>query len=187
MIPTTSLLLAKDPVWFAARLPRARRPSLQVLSWLAESGSLTARLQALAGPVQVQVLRQGLGWALASERRRLDYRPRLLWVREVVLAHRGLPLLAARTVAPPATLRGAGTGFARLGARPLGALLFTHPGVRWRDCQWTRLARRDWKAPLPPPAWGRRTLYTLDGRPLLVAEFFLPSLFELERDHDRLP
>ncbi|BCX89313.1 chorismate--pyruvate lyase [Methylomarinovum tepidoasis] len=174
-----SLLLANDPHWFVPGFWSARRPPLQVLSWLAETGSLTARLQALAGTVEVQVLRQGRGRALASERCRLAYRPRLLWVREVVLAHRGTPLLAARTVAPPATLKGAGAGVARLGTRPLGALLFTDPGVRRRGCEWTRLVSRNWKAPLPRPDWGRRILYTIDGRPLLVAEFFLPSLFEL--------
>ncbi|BCX82412.1 chorismate--pyruvate lyase [Methylomarinovum caldicuralii] len=181
-----SLLLANDPRWFVPRFRFAGRPPPQALSWLAETGSLTARLQSLTGTVEVRVLRQGLGWALASERRRLAYRPRLLWVREVVLEHRGMPLLAARTVAPPATLQGEGAGFARLGARPLGALLFTDPAVRRQGCEWTRLVSRNWRAPLPRPDWGRRTRYTIDGRPLLVAEFFLPPLFELEADHDRL-
>lgn len=181
-----SLLLANDPRWFVPGGWSARRPPPQVLSWLAETGSLTARLQALTGMVEVRVLRQGLGRALASERRRLAYRPRLLWVREVVLEHRGVPLLAARTVAPPATLQGAGAGFARLGARPLGALLFTDPAVRRRGCEWARLVSWNWGAPLPRPDWGRRTCYTIDRQPLLVAEFFLPPLFELEADHDQL-
>jgi len=105
-----------------------------------------------------------------------------VWVREVLLESAGIagmPVLAARTVAPVATLEGVGAGFARLGNRPLGELLFTHPAVVRGEIQWTRLSRRHWRLKESVcPRWGRRTLYEVGGLPLLVNEFFLPVVFE---------
>jgi len=180
-----SRLLAEDLDWFSPRHPRVREIPPRVRDWLSETGSLTARLEAVAGNVRVQVLYQGSGRAFPSESQWLRLpRDRYLWVREVILTSPHGPLVAARTVAPGETLRGRGAGFGRLGERPLGALLFSHPAVERGDSQWVRLAPSAWRMfPAEAPRWGRRTLYHVDAAPLLVSEFFLPRLFHFAR-HD---
>lgn len=177
-----SLLLASDLSWFVARWPFTRRCSRRVRIWLAESGSLTARLQAAAGAIRVRVLYEGRGWPFESERQCLQWaHGQPVWIREVILYTGECPLLAARTVAPEVTLRGGGAGFAHLGSRPLGALLFNHPGVVRKTAEWVALNRGRWRLhSAAVPRWGRRTLYEVNGKPLLVNEFFLPIVFELE-------
>ena len=73
-----------------------------------------------------------------------------------------------------------------LGDRPLGGYLFSNPGLNRSAQQIARINRTD---PLFEFAtsgsereceqiWGRRSLFTIDEKPLLVSEFFLPVLFE---------
>lgn len=160
--------------------PYRHRFPLVVRSWLSETGSLTARLSSVFGPVRVVVLYEGRGRLLSSERARLvRFSSGPVWVREVLLESAGMPLLGARTVAPVATLEGVGAGFGRLGNRPLGELLFTHPAVVRGETQWTHLPPKHWRPnETACPRWGRRTLYEVGGRPLLVNEFFLPIVFD---------
>ncbi len=178
-----SLLLTTEPAWFPVRSPRARRIHPAVRDWLAESGSLTARLQALAGPIRVQVLYQDWGRPFLSEAFRLQVpRGRWVWTREVMLEAAGKQLLLARTVAPVATVTGPGLRFTRLGTRPLGELLFSRADVKRVSMDWTCLEPAS-RLAFPPerPRWGRRTLYLIGpDLPLLVSEFFLPAVFALE-------
>jgi chorismate--pyruvate lyase len=106
-------------------------------------------------------------------------------VRQVALLCADTPWVFARTVIPRLTLRGAQRRLARLGARPLGALLFADPTLR-RGC--VELARLEWGQPLfreaaqffgPPPRhlWARRSLFYTRENPLLVSEIFLPPLW----------
>ncbi|GAB6066742.1 chorismate lyase [Methylothermus subterraneus] len=175
--------MAAEPVWFSACSPRARRIPKAVRDWLAESGSLTARLEALAGPIQVRLLYQGWGRLFVGEATALRSPwERRAWIREVALSAAGEPLVLARTVAPAATLTGPGKRFARLGTRPLGEVLFSRPAAIRVDRVWTLPHPACWLEVYgAPPRWGRRTLYrTYPNLPLLVSEFFLPAVFALE-------
>jgi len=174
-----------EPVW--RRLGRRRPGEVPGASWswLADTGSLTRRLQAAcAGRFEVRLLRQAWGSALPSERRVLGHRGRAL-IREVELLCDGVPRVFARTVIPYRSLSGAARQLGRLGVRPLGAVLFANPSTRRGVVEFARLSPAEplfaeAVAHLPgePPAalWGRRTLYYYAGRPLLVNEIFLPSL-----------
>jgi len=178
-----SRLLTTEPDWFQANTPRARRIPPAVRDWLAESSSLTARLSALAGSIQVKVLYQGWGRPFRSEAKEL-FSPHRVWLREVALEAQGKRLLFARTCAPVATLRYAGARFSRLGARPLGEVLFTLPRVKRVKVQWTKLSFNLWLPAGEVPRWGRRALYLIGPElPLLVSEFFLPKVFALEERH----
>ncbi len=181
-----SLLLTKEPSWFAAFSPRARKIPLPVRDWLSESSSLTARLRAVAGSIRVQVLYQGWGRPFPSEAKELKFSPRRwVWLREVELEAQGKRLLFARTVVPEATLKGSGTRFSRLGARPLGEVLFNLPKVRRVKMEWTGLDFTLWLPAGEVPRWGRRALYLVGPElPLLVSEFFLPKVFALEEGSD---
>jgi len=70
--------------------------------------------------------------------------------------------------------------------RPLGAYLFSNPGLRRNKQQLARIARNDslfeiatsGSAQKCEHIWGRRSLFIIDHKPLLVSEFFLPALFK---------
>ncbi|MEI2743052.1 MAG: chorismate lyase [Candidatus Competibacter sp.] len=165
-------------------LPRALPVGLSV--WLLDAGSLTQRLrQACSGRFRVRVLDQR--WARPSRdearvlRLRWDARA---WTREVQLLCDDRPWVFARTVIPIATLRGRGRRLTVLGTRPLGAVLFADPGVRRGPVEIARIAsgqrlhQRAFAGLTEPPdaIWGRRSVFRIDGDPLLVSEIFLPAL-----------
>ena len=92
----------------------------------------------------------------------------------------------ARSIIPLKTMNGKHRRLRYLGNRPLGAYLFANPGLRRDRQQLARIAKKD---PLFKIAtsdsdqlceqiWGRRSLFIIDDKPLLVSEFFLPALFE---------
>jgi chorismate--pyruvate lyase len=156
-------------------------------SWVFASGSLTRHLKSVCGSnFRVQVLRQSFADPFPDERRLLHMRRgRWALVREVTLFSGSGPLVLARSVLPLETLRGAGRRLAHLGNRPLGEFLFSCRDlerVRFEvaevDCScWHPNIGSEYG--LAGETWGRRSLYALAGRSLLVAEFFLPPLSSL--------
>jgi chorismate--pyruvate lyase len=175
-----------EPRWQprACLRPAELPPGLS--QWLLDPGSLTRRLRgACSGRFRVGVLGEYWARPLRSEAQRLGVEPgRYVWTREVQLFCDAQPWVFARTVIPAATLRGRGQRLKRLGDRPLGEILFTDPGARRGAVQIARITpgqrlhRRAFGALAEAPAaiWGRRSLFRIDGRPLLVCEIFLPGL-----------
>jgi chorismate--pyruvate lyase len=109
-------------------------------------------------------------------------------IREVELHCEDCPWVFARTVIPATSLQGSARRLAKLGEKPLGAILFADPRVR-RGI--TQLARLQSRHPLfraaavhliepPQGLWGRRTLFYYAGYPLLVYEIFLPDILQGE-------
>jgi chorismate--pyruvate lyase len=153
-------------------------------SWVFEQGSLTRRLKAACGArFNVRVVRQGFAHPYPDEALLLKLRSgRRALVREVELRSGERPLILARSVLPVRTLKGAGRRLARLENRPLGEILFASRRVRRHGLEAARAEIHRWRpevrAGLEPAAtvWGRRSLYSIAGRPLLVAEFFLPAV-----------
>lgn len=173
-----------------ATVPPALRP------WLTDPSSLTARVRARCDELCVQVLFQGLGAALSDEAALLGLRAgERVWVREVLLVADGRPVVFARSLLPRRNVRGAWHLFHGLGARPLGAALFADPAIARSPLACTRLDARDARYhrarsalairfPSDAPGrdlWGRRSLFRLRGRALMVSEFFLPAIFDLPR------
>jgi len=181
-----SLLFRREPLWRSAS-PFAA--SIAYRSWLEEPGSLTARLRRLVGAgFGVRLLGQGMGKPFVGELGLLDLpeRRRAL-TREVLLFDGERPLVLARTVMPPAALRGEHCALAKLGNRPLGEVLFAQRGLRRSRLEFAEVLPADW---LPAVAleyglnelvWGRRSLYEVDHVALLVCEFFLPAILSLEK------
>ena len=176
----------REPVWrSASRLQRREVPE-PVLRWLLDPASLTRRLtDACRGRFSVQVLAQGWSRPLYNEMHVLGLRASAhALLREVYLLCDGLPWVYARTVIPRETLTGRHRRLAYLKSRPLGAVLFADPGMERGPVEVTTLTPCDrlYRAatrslPVPPPrVWGRRSLFLLDHKPLLVGEFFLPGI-----------
>lgn len=173
----------RGPHWSPARRQPRHAVPPRLWGWLLDPSSLTRRLQRACGPrFHVEVLAQGWGRALASERRALGMtRSGRAFIREVRLMCGDTPWVFARTVIPVRTLSGRQRRLTRLGSRPLGAALFAEPALDRGEVEIARLAPGDGiceHAALngAEGVWGRRSVFTLRGKPLLVSEFFLPAL-----------
>lgn len=156
--------------------------------WLTDHGSLTQRLRARCPAFAVHRLRQGAARPHDDERAALALRgDRVALVREVLLLCGDTPLIFAHTVVPLPSLRGPWRTLAGLGNRPLGAALFANPKIARFPLEYRRLDRRHplHRAAVAAtgtghgPLWARRSLFALDGHPLLVSEVFLPAVLQL--------
>jgi chorismate--pyruvate lyase len=149
-------------------------------NWLSDRGSLTERLQIASGrQLRVTIIQQQLSVPKLSERRVLGLmaRRRAL-IREVILWGRGQPWVYARSVLPLTTLTGRLKPLRKLDNRPLGALLFNDPSMRREPVQVAEFKSQDSYLPSSLPGtgkalWGRRSVFSLDNKPLLVSEIFL--------------
>lgn len=166
--------------WLRSRVPEG------LLSWLLDSGSLTDSLkQACNGRFEVRVLGERWQRPRLDESRLLGARAyTVAWVRQVQLLCDGKPWVFARTVIPATTLTGPQRRLAHLGSRPLGAFLFADPHMRRGLVEIAplragyamfRAAVSGLERP-PPEVWGRRSVFRLGGKPLLVTEVFLPPV-----------
>jgi len=157
-------------------------------SWLSDTGSLTQKIErAIGQKLEVLVLsdcRQNLN---SDESRYFHFKIKRCRVREVLLCANQVPLVMAHSIIPVASSCGSNYPILRLGKRPLGAVLFAKSHkqsqqkvireiahLNKRNTLWKKCSKR--YSDLPSPAWGRRTLYSLKSRPLLVTEVFLPNL-----------
>lgn len=156
----------------------------EVASWLFDASSLTRRLiQRCPGQFRVELIKQATSRPTLDESRTLNIAAgRFALIREVLLYCNNTPVVYARTVIPLSTLTGAQTCYGSLGSRPLGAMLFSDRSM-WRDAvEATRVTAGDVLHRNIPtvsdPVWGRRSVFRVGGKPLLVCEFFLPTLFD---------
>jgi chorismate--pyruvate lyase len=173
-------------VWTpVSRLRRARVPA-HYLPWLLDTDSLTRRLvHACPARFSVRVVDQRRAQPLFEESAALGLgRSTLALVRQVQLRCAEIPWVCARTVIPHSTLTGPRRRLARLGNRSLGAVLFADPTLARGEVEVARLDASSRLFALvtsglpkrPAELWGRRSLFRLGGRPLLVSEFFLPAI-----------
>ncbi|MBL4567572.1 MAG: chorismate lyase [Porticoccus sp.] len=171
-----------EPSWRSyTRTPVATTPAA-LRSWLLDRGSLTQRLiDASGGVFRVEVLNQGMALPLLSEARALGLPARQqALVREVVLYGCNEPWVYARSIIPVKTLTGRLRSLQKLDNRPLGALLFSDRSMQRGDIE---IACMNTTAHLQPSLpknikgtiWGRRSIFYLDQKPLLVSEMFLPE------------
>jgi len=175
-----------EPVWVPRkRFVRSQAP-LAILHWLLDRASLTQRIiGACDGQFRVKVLSQCWARPMSNEARVLgmSMSGRAL-VRQVQLLCNDVPWVYARTVIPRRTLTGRRRRLAHLKSRSLGAMLFADPSMLRGEIQLTRLTVRDKLHALvahqldqsPQVMWGRRSLFTLSHKPLLVSEIFLPVM-----------
>ena len=164
--------------------------------WLTDRGSLTRRLQLACPGFRVARLKQSLGRPNRDECGPLGLLPgRLAMIREVLLlnaevnteAKTPVPLVFAHSVIPLAGLAGPWASLAGLGNRPLGAALFCNPLIQRQALEYQHLDRRhslyrDAVSHLvvpPRTLWARRSLFALQGSPILVTEVFLPATLQL--------
>ncbi len=154
-------------------------------NWLLDPESLTLRLQQLCpGRFEVRIVSQQRGRPDLNEAQALDMRRGShALIRQVQLLCGGRPWIFARTVIPVSSLRGRLKRLARLGTSPLGGVLFADPGMQRgvvelaciRPGQALYTAATAHLRKRPPAIWGRRSVFTITRKPLLVSEVFLPD------------
>ena len=172
------------------------QPSVRRMAgWLRVSGSLSARLAAASGSLEVRVVRQGPVRLQPAEAQRLGCHPgAAAHGREVLLLAGGVPVVFARSVLQSVHARGAWKAIRGLGSRSLADLLFGQPslprsgfefarlapGSRWATAvhrRWLASTGQDWGR---REVWARCSVFTRRGAPLLVTECFAPAVLELE-------
>ena len=160
------------------RLPCAPSPALY--TWLKDPQSLTAKLIASSQhQFRVQVVRQTLGRAQTNEclALRIKTTQRCL-IREVILVGQEQPWVFARSILPLSSLTGRLRHLRYRGSKPLGAFLFSQPDLERHPIAVALINRHHNYVPIEyldnDPVWGRRSIFVLDNKPLLVSEVFLP-------------
>ena len=172
----------REPQWRGyLRVPASAVPPL-LRSWLLDQGSLTQRLvEASRNQFRVEIINQRIERPRLSELRALAMPPRQrALVREVLLYGGDEAWVYARSILPLPTLTGRLRRLRKLDNRPLGALLFNDPTMRRGPVEIACISAQKTQLPrevrhFDKPLWGRRSVFYLSGKPLLVSEIFLPT------------
>lgn len=100
------------------------------------------------------------------------------WSRQVVLYGRDEPWVVAHTLLPEHSELSDLRQVHSLGDKPLGEFLFNHSELQRSHLHFTQL-----DIDALGGGWGRKSLFFLFAKPILVAEFFLPSVLKLPVPH----
>ncbi|MEO6697718.1 MAG: chorismate lyase, partial [Gammaproteobacteria bacterium] len=181
------MLTGRRAIFSIWRQPKRLRTSVpaSLWDWLLDPASLTRRLQQVCGRFRVQVYRQGWRRTTLDEARALGLRAGIrVFIREVHLFCDEQPVVFARTVIPRYTLQGKYRRLTQLGNRSLGAVLFADKTLRRSDLEIAVIGERQFlfapalalSSAKPAKIWGRRSLFHLSNRPLLLSEIFLHDM-----------
>lgn len=164
--------------------------SIELNDWLFDQGSLTQRLTQLCRiEFRVEVLAEGWQTLTENECQALKIATHSCgWVREVLLCDGERPWVFARSVAAQAELTASGFDISQLGTRSLGELLFSHQAFSRGPMYIAQIACPQ----LPEKVqqltaehtylWARRSCFQKNSLGVLVAEVFLPQLWQDNRN-----
>lgn len=153
-------------------------------NWLLDPSSLTARLKSHCQNFRVEVLGQKIENCSAAEANNDIVYGEPVLVREVLLYCDEIAQVFARSLLPLSSLTGAQQQLAHLGTQSLGQVLFNHPDLQRKKIEVAEFDQNSRVAKLvgslsadnnQQTLWGRRSVFILDEKPLMVAEVFLPS------------
>lgn len=154
-------------------------------SWLLDPDSLTARLKTHCHQFRVELLGQKVEDCQAHEAVATIPVGEKVLVREVLLYCDDKPHVFARSLLPLSSLTGPEQALANLGTQSLGQVLFNNPSLERQVIEVAtfdltssvgKLAS-DLQLNITHPLWGRRSIFVLENKPLMVAEVFLPGAF----------
>ena len=169
--------------WFRRRQLFSKHVPADIQAWLFDPASLTARLkQKCSDGFRVELLSQALQKPRLDEFRVLGMESgSYALVRQVRLCCGPACWVYARTVIPFSTLKGKQRIYANLGTRPLGAMLFADRTMQRDEVMVTSLTGSQLPDGLGlderDVVWGRRSVFRVGSKALLVSEYFLPALF----------
>lgn len=181
MVPLQNLFPVHLKSDWLAQTPAHISPRLN--DWLYDPASLTARLKSQYQRVEVVVLGEHIIPCPADEACDEVQTNEEVLAREVVLFCDDKPEVFARSLLPLRSLTGEQQALTQLGNKPLGQVIFNNPSLQRKliqvaeftvDSGVAKLAEQI-GLPLQHNLWGRRSLFFLEGKPLVVAEVFLPN------------
>jgi len=154
-----------------------------LLSWLLDPNSLTARLKKHSQQFRVELLGQSIEPCQESETFANIKAGEEVLVREVLLYCDEKPQVFARSLLPLSSLTGAEQALANLGTQSLGQVLFNNPSLQRETIEIALFDLNSSVAKLAQQLnlanqeelWGRRSVFVLENKPLMVAEVFLPD------------
>jgi len=154
-----------------------------LMSWLIEPSSLTARLRSNANQFRVSVLGQRIESCREEEASADIKAGEQVLVREVLLFCDDVPHVFARSLLPLNSLTGEQQGLANIGDQSLGQILFNHPHLIRKNIEIASFEQHASLSPLltslsmshTDKLWGRRSVFVIDNKPMMVAEVFLPK------------
>lgn len=163
------------------------QPSSAISDWLTKPYILSRSLKQVSDTFSVHLISQQFLAPFPEEKEKLNIRENELpLVREVFLQGDGIALTYGRVIVPEPTYQRHFGAFDALGSQPIGeTMLYNNPEATRSGFEYTMLDEdSDFaktlfaKLPflLPQPLWGRRSVFWLREDPLLVTEFFLPTL-----------
>ena len=175
-----------EPVWRTREQLAGKVIPANIANWLFDQGSLTRRIISSCNEgFRVEVLSQKWQRPMLNEALRLGvHSEHLALIREVLLYCGETPWVYARSVLPRKTLTGPRRFLGKLGNRPLGEILFSDPGIQRDQIEVACInpGQRMFNSATQrltgnvEAIWGRRSVFYLYRKPLLVNEVFLPSI-----------
>jgi len=173
-----------EPRWQIYQPDSSITISSSLLEWLLDGGSLTKRLKNSCSKFVVKVLRQVWEQPAASEAQQLNLSgDELAFIREVELHCDDEPWVFARSIMPASTLTGKDYELSQLGDNPLGELLFNSKQLTRGNIEiaaissehkiFNHIAQYQSNQVV---TWGRRSIFYLAQKPLLVNEIMLPTM-----------
>jgi chorismate--pyruvate lyase len=157
--------------------------------WLLDPLSLTARLKRHCQHFRVQVLGQSISRCSEQEATDDINAGEQVLIREVLLFCDDKPQVFARSLLPLRSLTGAEQQLAQLGNQSLGQVLFNNPELIRKGIEISSFDQQSSVAklakhcqlPVTTELWGRRSIFVLHNKPLMVAEVFLPDAFAYQK------
>ena len=158
---------------------------------LFDSGSLSEFLEKhCKGNFNLQLVRQIWQRPLPDEVRVLSLQTgRYALLREIFLRCDDAPLVYGRSIIPVQTFTGAERRLARWGQRPLGDYLFSGKKIRRSRIEIAQITPLDNLYHLvernisfeATSLWGRRSIFYIKNKPLLIVEVFLPEIIRCKK------
>ncbi len=159
-------------------------------SWLLDPNSLTARLKEQCRQFRVELLGQKIESCQSNEAFAGISAGEKVLVREVLLYCDEKPQVFARSLLPLSSLTGEEQVLANLGTQSLGQVLFNNPSLKRQVIEVAEFDETSSVVKLVDKLsleakhnlWGRRSIFVLESKPLMVAEVFLPGAFAYQLD-----
>ena len=152
---------------------------------LQHSGSLTGFLEKQSPRTfNLELISQSWEIPMLDEALLLSVNPaQYTLVREILLRFDDRPLVYGRSIIPRMTLTGNERQLAKWGQRSLGDYLFARQGVKRGVMEFTRIPANSRYYAIDKfvqnnkdnTYWGRRSIFHVRSKPLLVIEIFLPG------------
>jgi len=162
-----------------------------LLTWLLEPSSLTAKLKQHSQSFRVELLGQKVEPCHEIEANEIIQSGDKVLVREVLLYCDDIPQVFARSLLPLSTLTNEEQQLAELGTQPLGQVLFNSPSLERKNLELAYFDQNSSVANLVnslsiegsgcSKMWGRRSLFFIHKKPLMVAEVFLPGSYAYQQ------